>query len=359
MGVRLKILNSMSKRYNTMKRAGKNKRPVQIFLPGRTRNRWISLSFRKMLLSVSCFALVISFLSISFYSSFSGYDSFSTYGDFQNENSYNNENLNKNEMRARLAEISSNNEEKNWKKGNWIVRQIRGSAKQPIKKENTDILKDKLKTRLDQIDTILADTGVLGLNAYKTNDEVSDVDSHPALGIGEGDDSIDPHEGHNHDSFKPISIDSSNLISKADQQLDLLKRLPIGSPVQGRISSHYGMRRSPFSRKRRFHKGMDFGVQWKTPIVATAEGTVIKASWEGAYGKKIVIDHGNGIETHFAHLTKIQVKEGEKICRGQRIGLVGSTGRSTGPHLHYEVHVNGIAQNPKKFVELATYLEMI
>ncbi len=94
-------------------------------------------------------------------------------------------------------------------------------------------------------------------------------------------------------------------------------------------------------------------------VVATADGMVINAGPKGDYGNAVVIKHRNGFETLYAHLAKVDVKPGEKICRGEQVGLVGTTGRSTGPHLHYEVRVDGNPRNPEPFIEVASFARLL
>ena len=102
------------------------------------------------------------------------------------------------------------------------------------------------------------------------------------------------------------------------------------------------------------HEGIDFPAEVGTPIVAAASGTVIFADWHPAYGKMVEIDHGNGLVSRYAHTSGLFVKEGDLVVRGQKIATVGSTGRSTGPHLHFEVRLNGVPQNPARFLSQAS-----
>ena len=118
-------------------------------------------------------------------------------------------------------------------------------------------------------------------------------------------------------------------------------------PVSGSLRSGVGMRRNPFGgSSTEFHKGQDISAPMGTPINATADGVVVIARWVRGYGNGIYIDHGNGIQTRYGHLSRIDVVEGQPIKKGQHLGLVGSTGRSTGPHLHYEVRINGQPTSP-------------
>jgi murein DD-endopeptidase MepM/ murein hydrolase activator NlpD len=127
--------------------------------------------------------------------------------------------------------------------------------------------------------------------------------------------------------------------------------MPTLRPVDtGYMSSFFGMRRDPFTKKRTRHYGLDFSAPRGTSVKATAGGKVVYAGYYYTYGRYIVIDHGQGYETAYGHLHKINVKKGQRIAKGDLIGQVGSSGRSTAPHLHYEVRVNGHAVNPIDYV---------
>lgn len=123
--------------------------------------------------------------------------------------------------------------------------------------------------------------------------------------------------------------------------------IPSRMPLAGaRLTSGYGMRNHPVLRKRRRHKGVDLAAPTGTPVYATADGMIGRADWFSSYGLYISIDHGADMETRYAHLSKLAVAAGERVRKGDLIGYVGSTGRSTGPHLHYEVRVDGVAVDP-------------
>ncbi len=123
--------------------------------------------------------------------------------------------------------------------------------------------------------------------------------------------------------------------------------IPSRMPLDGfKLTSGYGMRNHPVLRQRRAHKGVDLAAPTGTPIFATADGIVGKAQWFSSYGLYIRIDHGADLETRYAHMSKLAVAAGERVKKGDIIGYVGSTGRSTGPHLHYEVRIDGVAVNP-------------
>ena len=134
---------------------------------------------------------------------------------------------------------------------------------------------------------------------------------------------------------------------------DMLKCIPAIQPVSNKELKHtasgYGMRIDPIYKTAKFHEGMDFSANIGTPIYATGNGTVTKAGWQSGYGKVVIINHGYGYETLYAHMNDIDVRVGQKVIRGEVIGKVGNTGKSTGPHLHYEVHVKGKVVNPVNY----------
>ena len=117
-------------------------------------------------------------------------------------------------------------------------------------------------------------------------------------------------------------------------------------PVSARITSNFGMRRHPILGYARMHKGMDFGARWGAPIVASADGVVSRAGWAGGYGRQVRIAHASAITTSYSHMSRILVAPGSMVRQGQVIGYVGSSGLSTGPHLHYETYRGGVAVNP-------------
>ncbi|MFZ5944082.1 MAG: peptidoglycan DD-metalloendopeptidase family protein [Bacillota bacterium] len=117
-----------------------------------------------------------------------------------------------------------------------------------------------------------------------------------------------------------------------------------------RVSSQYGWRTHPITGKRSLHQGVDIAANYGTAIYAYTEGKVIQAGWDGGYGKSVIIDHGNGLKTRYAHMSNIFVNVGERVVTAQRIGAVGSTGNSTGNHVHFEVTKDGETQNPWNYI---------
>jgi len=129
------------------------------------------------------------------------------------------------------------------------------------------------------------------------------------------------------------------------------KFLPTLAPiVDGWFSSNFGSRIDPFNGLQTFHEGIDFPAEVGTTIVAAASGKVIEAGIHPQYGKIVAIDHGNGLISRYAHASEVYVNEGDLVVRGQKVAAVGTTGRSTGPHLHFEVRLNGVPQNPARFL---------
>jgi murein DD-endopeptidase MepM/ murein hydrolase activator NlpD len=140
------------------------------------------------------------------------------------------------------------------------------------------------------------------------------------------------------------------LLERINKQRNLLARTPAIRPTDGWVTSRFGYRKSPFTGRRELHKGLDISNRKGTPILATADGVVTSAAKKGLYGLTMVIDHGHGLSTRYAHLNKMLKKRGERVKRGDVIAQMGSSGRSTGPHLHYEVRLNGVPVNPAKYI---------
>lgn len=123
-------------------------------------------------------------------------------------------------------------------------------------------------------------------------------------------------------------------------------------PVEGQVTGSFGERIDPFNGEGAFHSGVDIGSKFGTQIFAPADGVVMVTDMMGGYGKTIMIDHGNGISTRYGHLSGYAVTSGQRVQRGDLIGYVGESGRSTGPHLHYEVRINGTPVNPYKYLRM-------
>jgi murein DD-endopeptidase MepM/ murein hydrolase activator NlpD len=150
------------------------------------------------------------------------------------------------------------------------------------------------------------------------------------------------------------STEFESLLKSLEDQQNLLASTPAIRPISGAekswITSKFGFRVSPFTGQREFHQGFDISTRSGTPIMATADGVVTFVGAKGLLGKTVVIDHGHGLVTRYGHVQKFLKKRGEKVKRWEPVALVGNTGRSTGPHVHYEVHLNGIPVNPEKYI---------
>ena len=165
-------------------------------------------------------------------------------------------------------------------------------------------------------------------------------------------------------SLDRLSAHVGGLDERTDQTTDLFTLIesrllegrlaqlmvPSSAPVNGPVGSGFGFRPDPFSGRAALHTGLDFPADVGTPILAAAGGMVVSTEVHPAYGNLVEIDHGNGLLTRYAHTSKVLVKNGDLVKRGQLVALVGTSGRSTGPHLHFEVLVEGVPQNPARFL---------
>ena len=145
-------------------------------------------------------------------------------------------------------------------------------------------------------------------------------------------------------------VSLTKLVDFLEEQRLVMTSTPTIWPVQGWVSSKFGFRPSPFSGRRVFHEGLDIAARYGLPVRATAKAIVVYAGEKAGYGKIVTIDHGYGYMTRYGHNSSLTVKAGDKVEKGDVIAKAGSTGRRTGPHVHYEVLVNGIPVNPQKFI---------
>jgi murein DD-endopeptidase MepM/ murein hydrolase activator NlpD len=163
-----------------------------------------------------------------------------------------------------------------------------------------------------------------------------------------------PQKGSNplplSDDFNPISLFNSHA-DRLDSLASVLKSLPLASPLADyELTSSFGARNDPINALTGIHEGLDMGASSGTPVSASGDGTVVWSGWRDRYGNMVEIDHGNGMKTRYAHLSRIMAPLGSHVSRGGIVGLVGETGRTTGPHLHYEVRMGDQATNPLKFI---------
>ena len=193
-------------------------------------------------------------------------------------------------------------------------------------------------------------------NAYKTADtivaalESAGLEIDATYGSSDAGGPLVPVTGA--ESFDSEVEELDEALSKLDSVRDAATKMPIANPAPGRVvTSGFGVRRDPLIGKPAFHAGIDFRASIGLPVHATGTGTVSKAGWNGGYGRMVEIDHGDGLTTRFAHLSEIKVTEGQAIEVGQLLGLAGSSGRSTGPHIHYEIRRDDKPLNPVKFLK--------
>jgi murein DD-endopeptidase MepM/ murein hydrolase activator NlpD len=173
--------------------------------------------------------------------------------------------------------------------------------------------------------------------------------------VGSNDGVGGPFESAGNATFKALFTSWKKL----DQLQDGVIAIPSDKPVQASVTmmSAFGVRSDPFNHHAAMHPGIDLSGAYGTPIYATADGTVLRAGWNsGGYGNLVEIDHGRGITTRYGHMSAILVSAGQHITRGEQVGRMGSTGRSTGNHLHYEVRIDGRAVNPIPFMKSTDYV---
>jgi murein DD-endopeptidase MepM/ murein hydrolase activator NlpD len=150
---------------------------------------------------------------------------------------------------------------------------------------------------------------------------------------------------------QPLTADE--VLARVDRYIETIQAIPLGAPVSGGVSSAFGRRFDPLNENPAFHEGVDIRGGIGTKVKATADGRVRDRGYHGAYGWFVELDHGNGFVTMVCHLKKILVKDGEKVTRGQAVGLLGNSGRTTGAHVHYEIRHKGRPVNPRSFMAVS------
>ncbi|HTP32063.1 MAG TPA: M23 family metallopeptidase [Candidatus Acidoferrales bacterium] len=237
---------------------------------------------------------------------------------------------------------------------------IASYARMAWKVANYNALKreaDSLRARYQNLQKVVSDTNVQMASLQLYAKEVS-----VAYGIKqklEGPQDI-AAEGKLVPSFAESIQDYNYLLSAEKMNLTAhrfrrlqpqVKATPSLWPVEGRLMSGFATRTDPFSGEGAFHKGVDISAPPGTPVHSAAEGVVVLAEMvAGGYGRLVIVDHGGGVQTYYAHLSKIAVHTGQEVHGGDLVGAVGSTGRTTAPHLHYEVRINGEPRNPARFL---------
>jgi murein DD-endopeptidase MepM/ murein hydrolase activator NlpD len=199
-------------------------------------------------------------------------------------------------------------------------------------------------------------------NAYKTADAIvaalkdAGLPVDPDYGSGDVGGPLVPVDAG--DPFETEVEELDDALTKLDGVRQAAVRLPIANPAPGQsVTSGFGVRRDPLIGRPAFHAGIDFRAPIGAPVRASGAGTVVKAGWNGGYGRMVEIDHGSGLTTRYAHLSRLDVAEGDAVSAGTVVGLAGSSGRSTGPHLHYEVRREGQATNPVRYISAGKAIE--
>jgi len=213
-------------------------------------------------------------------------------------------------------------------------------------------LSARTKTSMEVIEKTVEMTG-LDINSLIASVE------HETLGQGGP---FVPADGSAAEFEPSLQLEAS--VSMLDQQLDrwtalreVVRTLPLVAPLdEYRVSSGFGERRDPVNGRKGQHQGVDFAAPMRSAVYAPAPGKVVFAGWRGRYGRTIEIDHGNGVHTRYGHLKKILVKKGQEVGHREKIAQLGSSGRSTGPHVHYEIRYKGRAQDPMKFIKAGEHV---
>ena len=227
-------------------------------------------------------------------------------------------------------------------------------------RQNARIALDVLTQRLGELQAHVSRLDALGsrlVKMAKLDGEEFDFAAPPSMGSGDGADA--PVDYSLLDALDSMAAQ----LEQRQDQLQVLDQLimnrnlqeaiyPAGWPVSsGYISSGYGHRRDPFSGRKHFHLGVDFESKSGVDVLAVADGVVAFAGRQGGYGNMVEIDHGNGYSTRYAHNRKLLIEVGQRVKKGEKLALMGSTGRSTGPHVHFEVLQDGKQINPSKFIK--------
>jgi murein DD-endopeptidase MepM/ murein hydrolase activator NlpD len=166
-------------------------------------------------------------------------------------------------------------------------------------------------------------------------------------------------EGISDPAFSGAYLRASAVLDQLNGLSGEISHIPLIAPVSGAAfdrTSGFGPRIDPFTGRYAFHPGIDFAGPWGAKVTATAAGTVVFAGNRGSYGNMVELDNGFGIHTRFGHLSSITVSPGMKVAKGASVGRVGSTGRSTGPHVHYEIYFDNVVRNPTNFLETGRHV---
>ncbi len=281
--------------------------------------RSISLSRRSLLIILACFIVI----------------AISAFGLFVHN------------TRVSIIEIKQNIAEEQYRDNLHKIEQLRKLVNDIKTKLHYQIFVDNKQRNFLQVASIHPDIWSMGIGGSSAK-RITNLSLYNSNILEELCESIDILKGQT--KLREMSI--RELQTRMLQKFELWKHIPSTHPVPGaELCSGFGYRIDPIDKTVRMHEGIDLSASRGTPVYATADGVVVYADWNMGYGYTIDIDHGYGFLTRYAHLSKIQVREGEMVKRGQIIGRVGATGRAVAPHLHYEVHVAGIKVNPVEYID--------
>jgi murein DD-endopeptidase MepM/ murein hydrolase activator NlpD len=224
-----------------------------------------------------------------------------------------------------------------------------------VQKQALERVAEHAGSSISDLKSVLKMTGV-PINELTEEGTTSNVKRVLDAGVGGPFVQFEP-ETPEDELFMNAALAVGNRMDQLANLQKVINRLPFGEPTENYyVSSKFGKRKDPFNGKWSFHSGADLAAPMKTPIYATAPGVVSHAGWTGGYGKMVEIDHGDGLKTRYGHLMKVLVKKGQKVKYQDIVALMGSTGRSTGSHVHYEVLVNGKQVDPIKFIKAGHYV---
>jgi murein DD-endopeptidase MepM/ murein hydrolase activator NlpD len=236
------------------------------------------------------------------------------------------------------------------------VRDLEGriTELQRVHREVMTKLNDRTRADLAEVQKIVSRTG-LNLDTMMPKDQPAPQQRNTRGGQGGPFvplfRDIAPSGGDATTNLESMSFALGSQLRRLDQIHGVLRSIPLFAPLDTfALMSSFGARHDPFTGQAAMHYGLDMSAPIRTPVMATAPGTVVVAGWKSRYGRMVEIDHGNGLRTRYGHLYKINVRRGQKVDFREPIGLLGSSGRSTGPHVHYEVLVNGEPTDPNKFL---------
>ncbi|MFS2318806.1 peptidoglycan DD-metalloendopeptidase family protein [Maricaulis sp. D1M11] len=213
---------------------------------------------------------------------------------------------------------------------------------------------DAAEARLETLRSVMRLTG-FGIDEIMAQETTGEEQGGPLVPIIE---SFGPNLDMTDEFTSRISRIAARML-EAEQLEDMVRRTPLGEPVSVpyRRTSPFGPRRDPFTGRPQAHRGMDFAAYRRAPIVSTAPGEVVYAGWRSGYGRFVEIDHGYGFRTRYGHLHEISVRRGDTVERGQLIGGMGNTGRSTATHLHYEIWFDGSPIDPERLLRAGRYVQ--